>query len=143
MMVATPNPDSSEHEKPVLLVVEDETLIRMDLADHLRIEGFKVMEAASPREARAALSAGVHIDLVLSDIHMPGRDDGLSLLRWISETFPKLPIVAASGVPASLAMARGVAPTVVETVEKPYHARTLAGHIREHLSAGGSVDASG
>lgn len=120
---------------PTLLVVEDETLIRLDLSDHLRIEGFRVIEAASPKEARAVLESGTPINLVLSDIHMPAREDGIALLGWIGEAFPDLPIVAASGVPSSLDMARGVAPTIIETVEKPYHAATLAARIRTHLSA--------
>ena len=135
MMVSADHPHDNIATPPTLLVIEDETLIRLDLSDHLRIEGFRVVEAASPKEARAVLDSGAKIDLVLSDIHMPGRDDGIELLRWIGETFPELPIVAASGVPSSLEMARSAAPSIIETVEKPYHAASLAARIRTHLEA--------
>ena len=137
MIASADHPSEGADAPPTLLVIEDETLIRLDLSDHLRIEGFRVIEAASPKEAMAVLQSGAKIDLVLSDIHMPGRDDGISLLRWIGETFPTLPIVAASGVASSLEMARSVTPTIVETVEKPFHTASLPARIRKYLDGSG------
>jgi DNA-binding NtrC family response regulator len=118
---------------PALLVVEDEPLIRMDLADCLRVEGFLVIEASGPDEARAFLSSGVAIQCVLTDLHMPHRDDGLGLLRWLGQERPDLPVFIASGVPDSLELAKQERVAIVDAFEKPYHPDTIARRVRALL----------
>src|ERR1700759_156180 len=81
-----------------ILVVEDEVLVRMNIADHLREQGFIVLEAATADEARSVLLAGVQIDLVFSDIMMPGPLDGAGLADWLVAHNPDVPIILASGV---------------------------------------------
>jgi CheY-like chemotaxis protein len=67
-----------------VLLVEDEVLIRLGVAEHLREAGFNVVEAATATEAREIMLAGVAIDLVFSDINMPGELDGVGLAKWLS-----------------------------------------------------------
>jgi len=117
-----------------LLVVEDEPLIRMDLADCLRLEGFTVVEASGPAEAREVVASGVAIVCVLTDLHMPHRDDGLGLLRWLATERPDLPVFIASGVPDSLALARRQNDAIVAAFDKPYHADMIAAEVRALLA---------
>jgi CheY-like chemotaxis protein len=83
--------------QPVVLVVEDEVLIRSAVAEYLRISGNLVVEAANAAEAISVFAAGVAIDVVFSDIQMPGTMDGLSLARWVYHHHPGIRVVLTSG----------------------------------------------
>jgi DNA-binding NtrC family response regulator len=80
-----------------VLVVEDEILIRVLIADELRDEGFSVIEAATADEAWSYFQAGVQVDLVLSDIESPGDLNGVDLLKRLRARAPNLPTVLTSG----------------------------------------------
>lgn len=80
-----------------VLVVEDEILIRVLIADELRAEGFSVVEAATGDEALSYFQAGVQVDLVLSDIDLPGALNGVDLVRRLRAEAPDLPTVLTSG----------------------------------------------
>ncbi|SFV35041.1 response regulator [Hyphomicrobium facile] len=79
-----------------ILVVEDEILIRLHLAEELRAAGYAVVEAADSREAMTVLTSRDDIGLVLTDIRMPGSIDGVALGRWIRTRFPEIKIVLVS-----------------------------------------------
>src|SRR5262245_57730706 len=79
-----------------ILLVEDEVLVRMSLADQLRRAGYVVFEASSADEALDLLH-GNSVQLVLSDIRMPGSMDGAELARAIRTQHPHIKIVLASG----------------------------------------------
>ena len=84
-----------------VLIVEDEVLIRLDLAAQLRSAGLTVLEASSGDEALTVLKAINTIALVVSDIRMPGDTDGLDLVGWLRRKRPDIKIVLISGhVPA-------------------------------------------
>ena len=134
MVPSRESPSGAQAFAPTLLVVEDEPLIRMDLADCLRLEGFTVVEASGPGEARAVLSSGANVACVLSDLHMPRRDDGLELLRWLAAERPELPVFVASGVPVSLSLAREQNDAIVAAFDKPYHADLIAAEVRALLA---------
>ena len=72
-------------------------LIRIVLAEELRDAGFSVIEAASAEEALAWLSAGGAVDVVFSDIRMPGSLNGLDMTRLLRERYPALPVILTSG----------------------------------------------
>ncbi|MEA2816833.1 MAG: hypothetical protein QOI93_4534, partial [Rhodospirillaceae bacterium] len=61
---------------PTILVVEDEILVRTVIAAYLRDCGFDVVEAGNADEAVRVLEAGIRIDIVFSDVNMPGSLDG-------------------------------------------------------------------
>jgi CheY-like chemotaxis protein len=79
-----------------ILVVEDETLVRMMIADDLRDAGFKTIEAGNADDALKVLHAAVTVDMVVTDIRMPGSLDGLELARRIRADWPNLKIVIVS-----------------------------------------------
>jgi CheY-like chemotaxis protein len=81
----------------VILVVEDEALIRMDAADQLATVGFSVIEASTGQEARQVLETGDRVDLVFTDVDMPGEPDGLLLAREIRSRWPAIPVILTSG----------------------------------------------
>lgn len=99
-----------------ILVVEDELLIRLALSDGLRDAGYQVIEACSADEAVEALGT-VALDLVISDVRMPGSLDGLALLAIVRQRFPALPVIIVSGhLQPSLALADGA----TRFLSKPY-----------------------
>jgi CheY-like chemotaxis protein len=69
----------------VVLVVEDETLVRMFMADFLDEAGFRVFEAVNADEALTVLQARPDIQVVVTDIEMPGTMNGLELTRVVRE----------------------------------------------------------
>lgn len=81
-----------------VLVVEDEVVLRMAVSAHLRDAGFTVIEAVSADEAVELVSANRAIQLVFSDVMMPGTLDGNELAAWISERYPEVHVLLASGV---------------------------------------------
>jgi CheY-like chemotaxis protein len=80
-----------------ILIVEDDVIVRLVVSDALQESGFHVHEAANAMEAIAILERGNGFDLVLSDIRMPGEQDGLGLLEWARIHHPTLPIIITSG----------------------------------------------
>ena len=104
-----PAPGPRTHRK-CILVVEDEFLIRTLISDELRAEEYDVIEAISADEAIAILKAGVRIDLIFTDVRMPGDIDGLGLLAYVKQSHPYIPVVMTSGhLPAEMALSDGAA----------------------------------
>jgi CheY-like chemotaxis protein len=84
-------------KRPVVLIVEDEFLLRMDTVDMIAAGGFEVVEAGNADEAIEILEARRDITVVFTDIQMPGSMDGLKLARVVRGRWPPIKIVATSG----------------------------------------------
>jgi CheY-like chemotaxis protein len=84
--------------KAVVLVVEDDTIIRMDAVDLVRAAGYEALEACNADEAIRILEARDDIDLVFTDVQMPGTMDGIKLCHYIRERWPPVKLLVASGV---------------------------------------------
>jgi CheY-like chemotaxis protein len=80
-----------------VVVVEDETLVRMDIAMSLENEGFIVLEASNADEAIAILDAHNDVRLMFTDVDMPGSIDGLKLAEAVRDRWPPIKIIVASG----------------------------------------------
>jgi CheY-like chemotaxis protein len=74
---------TATENRTVVLVVEDEFLIRMDAVDALGDAGFEMLEASSADEAIEILNARDDVNVVFTDVHMPGSLDGLALSHKI------------------------------------------------------------
>lgn len=106
-----------------VLLVEDEVLISTLVADALSESGFSVHEAASADEALRYIEAGGDVDVLFTDINLPGTMDGRELARRVRERRPEMPIIYASGrhdardvgtlVPRSVFMTKPYDPTDV------------------------------
>ncbi len=83
--------------KPLVLVVEDETLVRMFAAEIAQEAGFEVTSVATADEAIAVLEGGTDVRLVFTDVNMPGSIDGLGLARVVRERWPPVELIVTSG----------------------------------------------
>lgn len=81
----------------VVLVVEDEMLLRMRAVDMVEDAGYTSVEAVDAEEAVAILEARSDIALLFTDIQMPGSMDGLGLARAVHERWPPIKIILVSG----------------------------------------------
>lgn len=88
--------DKAAFRRIHILVVEDEALIRAMLAEVLRETGFTVIEAASADLALECLNDMARLDLLFTDIQMPGSMNGIDLARRLRVDNPNLPIIIAS-----------------------------------------------
>jgi two-component system, response regulator PdtaR len=70
-------------QRPVVLIVEDEFLVRMDAIEVIEGGGFEVVEAKNADDAIAILEQRNDIDLIFTDIDMPGSMDGLKLAHFV------------------------------------------------------------
>jgi CheY-like chemotaxis protein len=127
----TPQADTPDQ---TVLVVEDEVLVRLVIADYLRECGYKVHEAVNAAEAVAMLqSPDVTIDIVFSDVQMPGDMDGFGLARWIRSNKPCVQVILTSGVERSA----DIAATLCEAgplLEKPYPSQSVVDRIKQLLA---------
>jgi len=76
--------------RPTVLVAEDVALVRLNLVQQLEDGGFKVIEARDAASAVARLEAGDPVQIVLTDLNMPGSMDGRGLLRWLKANRPNV-----------------------------------------------------
>src|SRR5260370_14947398 len=81
---------------PVVLIVEDDVLLRLTIAGSLRDAGFEVLEAANAAEAVQVLNC-IPVDALFSDIDMPGRMDGCALAQWVHQRELNVRIILTSG----------------------------------------------
>ena len=121
-----------ESARPVVLIVEDELVLRMNALDMIAAAGFEVVEAANADQAIDILESRRDITVVFTDIQMPGSMDGLKLARAVRGRWPPIKIVATSGQPdvGELDLPEGG-----RFLAKPYGSLQLAGVLRE-LRAG-------
>jgi DNA-binding NtrC family response regulator len=130
--VAFPDPDE---RMPTILVVDDETLIRMAISDFLQECGFKVLEASNAAEALAMIQCDQSvIHLVFSDIRMPGDIDGFGLSKWIRENRSDLPVILTSGDKKKSDAAHELR-AQEPFLTKPYDMHIVVGHIRAAIEA--------
>lgn len=116
-------------KKKLVLVVEDEFLLRMDAALMIEEAGFDVLEAADADAAIAILETRFDIDVVFTDIDMPnGSMNGLKLAHAVRGRWPPIKIVTTSGhfQPKDEELPAGG-----RFISKPYHSRLVTETIRE------------
>jgi len=115
-------------KRPVVLIVEDEFLVRMDTRAAIEAAGFDVLEAGDADEAIAILSARNDIRLIFTDVHMPGSMDGLKLAHFVRNRWPPVKVVATSG---HARITDSDLPEGVRFVPKPYSAAEITATLRE------------
>jgi CheY-like chemotaxis protein len=112
-----------------ILVVEDEVLVRLMVAEQLRDADFHVVEAANADEALAVLQFTTDVALIVTDIRMPGSMDGLELAKTVRAAFPEIRIVLISGnVPQFTSVNHDA------FVPKPYEPDKIIGLIKTLLN---------
>lgn len=117
--------------KRTVLIVEDDLLIRMVLADTLADEGYDVIEAGTVLEAVAVLGRR-KIDAVITDVDMPGGLSGLDLARMISSSDMKVPVIITSG---GSIVAPEELPSDAVFMPKPYGMNAISAMVGEMTAA--------
>jgi DNA-binding NtrC family response regulator len=110
----------------VVLIVEDEILIRLLLADALRQADCDVIEAANAEEALAVLHTSRDPDVLVTDVRMPGSIDGFELAAYVRRTKPGLKVIITSGH----AGPNGAIDLADVFLPKPYDLAAIVGRIR-------------
>jgi CheY-like chemotaxis protein len=121
-----------ESARPVVLIVEDDFLLRIDAADMIKAAGFEVIEAGNADQAIKVLEARPDITVVFTDIQMPGSMDGLKLARAVRGRWPPIKIIATSG---RLNIGETDLPEGGRFLPKPY-SRAQVAHVLRELTIG-------
>ena len=116
-----------------LLVVEDDRDVLVVTVEMLRELGYEVATACDAASAMTFLETGEQVDLLLSDVVMPGGRNGVQLAELARELRPDLKVLLSSGYVGEAVSTAGVA---FEIIDKPYERSVLAAKLRELLAAG-------
>lgn len=122
-----------------ILVVEDEIFVRMIIAEYLRSCGYKVIEAADADEALIVLQRPeLTVDIVFSDVEMPGAMDGFALSSWIRAHRPDIDVILAGTVPGAANAAAELCDS--GPLPKPYEPQVVADRINRLIAARAARD---
>lgn len=113
-----------------VLVVDDEVLLLLDLADNLADHGIEAVPAATARSAASLLRG--NIDALITDIELPGSYDGLHLAGLAARERPDLPIVVVSG---GVRPTRDQLPPGAVFIPKPYRIADILAALERQMNA--------
>ena len=121
-------------EPAIVLVVEDEVLMRHAISEYLRDCGYKVIEAASADEAMLVLTKSqLEVDVLFGDIELPGAMDGFALAQWTRANRPGMEVILTGSVPRAVDSAADLCEE--GPVPKPYQSQVVHDRIRRLLAA--------
>ncbi|MEE4210383.1 MAG: PAS domain S-box protein [Parvularcula sp.] len=125
----------------VILVVEDDEEVRATVMEMLSTLGYQVIEAENADAALAIVNCGISIDLLFTDVVMPGDLKSTDLARMAQKRLPDLGVLFTSGYTQNAIVHAGRLDEGVELISKPYSAERLSQKIRSVLSrSGGRAD---
>ena len=107
--------------RQIVLIVDDEPVIRLIAAQGLEDAGFEVVEADSADNALAILRSRADVGVLFTDVNMPGSLDGMALARLVHQEWPAIEIVVTSGRNLT-----GTVPDDGKFMEKPYTIKEMA-----------------
>lgn len=119
-------------QEQTILVVEDDASVRLAICEHLTQQGLIVFQAASADGAIEMILSEPDIELVFTDLAMPGNMDGLDLVDWLLKNRPGLPVIITSGVWGRVnTMKEFSAHRALSYFVKPYQYDAVARKIRQ------------
>jgi len=121
--------------RETVLVVEDDDMVRGIAVDHLLALGYQVLAAANAAEAMTVLEGGAAIDLLFTDVVMPGSMNGRQLAECACARWPHLKVLYTSGYTENAIVHHGRLDAGVKLLQKPYRRQVLASKIREALES--------
>jgi CheY-like chemotaxis protein len=132
--MATHAEDQAAHASSTVLMVEDDTLLRLTIAELLRESGYRVIEASTSTEAVSVLRSGPHVDLLFSDIQMPDEMNGVELASYTRAHAPDTKVILTTGGPRPEQLDRELGGQV-PMLSKPYRLTDLVQQIQRLLAA--------
>ena len=118
-----------------VLLVDDDQVVRLTLAAILEQDGFDVMVAASVSEALRLISSETY-DVLLSDLHMPGAGDGLTVVSAMRHANPRAVTLLLSAFPEMTAASKAILLQADEILVKPMDVTALVAVIKQRLASG-------
>ncbi len=125
-----PRNGSEPGRPPTVLVVDDDVVIRMNISESLRDAGFHVVEAANGNDALGVMLSELPVDLLLTDMRMPGALDGFGLGLAARGQRPGLRVLVMSSF---LPETTGARLSPFQFIEKPFRSATLIERLRSIL----------
>jgi PAS domain S-box-containing protein len=117
-----------------ILIVEDQAPVREVTMRRIEQLGYRVLEAESAVAAIELLKRGASVDLIFSDVVMPGGMTGFDLAAWLGENRPDLPVVLTSGFAQDAAQSTSMSTEALKILRKPYGREELAVTLRSALA---------
>lgn len=106
--------------------------MRSVTSEFLREQDYRVLEASNAEEAKSLIMGGEPVELVFSDVHMPGEMNGFELAKWVRQNQPDVRVLLTSGI-ARIAHEPGYASADGLLLQKPYLQEVLLAYIRRLL----------
>ncbi|MBY5931930.1 PAS domain S-box protein [Tateyamaria omphalii] len=117
----------------VVLVVEDNPRVRKLSIERIRDLGYRTLEAANGDDAYRLLQSGVHVDILFSDLVMPGKLNGYDLAAKVRSTFPDVGLLLTSGYASDVVTSKLGGSTEYDVLHKPYRQSELAERLQALL----------
>jgi CheY-like chemotaxis protein len=117
-----------------ILVVEDDAGVRATSVDLLHELGYNVLQAVNGDAAMAILLGGVKVDLIFTDVVMPGLVKSVEIAAWARSRTPPIPVLFTSGHTRDIISQNDVLAPAVTLLQKPYQPDTLALIVRQALA---------
>jgi CheY-like chemotaxis protein len=117
-----------------VLVVEDELLVRLAIAEHLRDCGYTVVEVDNAQDAIAVFTCSrFDVDVLFTDVRLRGAMDGFALARWVHANKPAVKVIITSGIGR---WAEDAAKVCADSpfIHKPYNPAYVEGRIRQLIA---------
>lgn len=122
-----------EAENPRVLFVEDDGAIKGAMSEVLRDSGFEVIEAWDVAEALERLTGTDAIDIVFTDVRLPGKMDGIDLALHVRQHHPEMPVLIVSGYADALTKRLELVDPPKKFIRKPYSLENVADILRTML----------
>ena len=126
--------------KAVVLVVEDSPIIRMSAVDLVQFAGYEALEACNADEAIGILETRDDIDLVFTDVQMPGTMDGVKLSHYIRDRWPPVKLIVVSG---AAILEQSSLPGGSRFFQKPYDSNVITDTMARLLSSDSPIAYAG
>jgi DNA-binding NtrC family response regulator len=134
--VSEPTPGITGMFLRTILVVEDEALIRMLVTEFLQDCGHRVFEAANVADAKDVI-VDTPVDLVFSDINMPGGENGFALEKWVRRHYPNIKVLLTSGFPQRPEDTRDLLEPIIL---KPFSCTALLDRLQRLFRVGNALE---
>jgi DNA-binding response OmpR family regulator len=118
---------ASAAKKPIVMVLESDVIVRTEIAEFLRECGYKVIEGITAKDLWIIIDAKVQLDVVFSDVNLPGETDGFTLARRIRQNYPDIDVILTSSVDSAAEKSKDLCEE--GPLKKPYRAQDVAARI--------------
>jgi DNA-binding response OmpR family regulator len=118
---------ASAAQKPVVMVLESDVIVRTEIAEFLRECGYKVIEGITANDLWIIIDAKVELDVVFSEVNLPGETDGFAVARRIRQTYPEIDVILTSSVEGAAEKIKDLCDE--GPLKKPYRTQDVAARI--------------